>query len=156
MSDIELTQQPARHFVGIRRKVPTSELPEFYSEVFPRVMGWLRESGVSSASAPMSVWWHMDMESGIADTHAGCFVESPVEGDGEITPGVTAAGDVLKLVHRGGYDSMGASWGRVFEHAKELGRRPGAGWEIYVDDPGEVDARELRTEIYLPLGGGEE
>jgi len=151
MSEIELTQQPPRHFVGIRRKVHVSELPGFYGEVLPKVMNWLRDEGIEPASAPMSVWCDMDMESGVADTHAGCMVESAVEGEGEITPGTTSGGDVLKLVHRGGYDTMGQSWGRVFAHAQESGRRPGVGWEIYVDDPGQVDAADLRTEIYLPV-----
>lgn len=151
MSEVELTQQSPRHFVGIRRKVHTSELPAFFSEVFPKVMQWMQEKGVAPASAPMSMWCAMDMESGIADTHAGCFVEREVEGGGEVTSGVSSGGDVLKLVHRGGYDTMGASWGRVFRRAKELGRQPGAGWEIYVDDPSEVASDALRTEIYLPL-----
>ena len=151
MSEVELTRQSPRHFVGIRRKVHVSELPAFYSEVFPKVMNWMQGQGIAPASRPMSMWCEMDMESGIADTHAGCFVETAVEGDGEITPGVTSGGDVLKLVHRGGYDTMGQSWGRVYGHANELGRQPGAGWEIYVDDPGEVETAALQTEIYLPV-----
>ena len=151
MSEIELTEQPPRHFVGIRRKVHTSELPGFFAEVLPTVMNWLAEQGIAPASAPMAMWCAMDMESGLADTHAGCFVERGVDGDGEITPGVTSGGEILKLVHQGSYDTMGRSWGRVYGRAKELGRRPGTGWEIYVDDPGEVEAEELRTEIYLPV-----
>jgi effector-binding domain-containing protein len=151
MSKIERTEQSPRHFVGIRRKVPTAELPGFFAEAFPKVMRWLAERDIAPVSAPMSMWCGMDMESGIADTHAGCFVEGEVEGEGEITPGVTAGGDVLKLVHRGPYDTMGRSWGAVYEHAKSLGRTPGAGWEIYVDDPEAVAADQLRTEIYLPL-----
>lgn len=151
MADIELIQVSVRHFVGVRRKVPTSELVAFYSEVFPKVMKWLNDNGITPASAPMSKWCEMDMETGVADTHVGCFVAEPVEGDGEITAGTTDGGDVLKLVHQGSYDSMGQSWGRVFGHANELGRRPGAGWEIYVDDPEAVEASALRTEIYLPI-----
>ena len=151
MSEVELTQQSTRPFVGIRRKVHTSELPGFFAEVLPKVMTWVKGKGITPASAPMTMWCDMDMESGIADTHAGCFVDSEVEGDGEITPGVTSGGDVLKLVHRGSYDTMGQSWSRVYERAKELGRQPGAGWEVYVDDPGDVEADALRTEIYLPV-----
>ena len=151
MSQVELTRQPPRHFVGIRRKVHTSELPDFFAEVLPEVMSWMQSQGIAPASAPMAMWCEMDMESGIADTHAGCFVEHAVDGGGEITPGVTPGGDVLKLVHQGGYDTMGRSWGRVFQRAQELGRQPGAGWEIYVDDPGEAEADALRTEIYLPV-----
>lgn len=151
MQEIELTQQAPRPYVGIRRKVHISELPAFFGEVLPKVMNWVHRNDISPASAPMAVWCEMDMESGIADTHAGCFVEDAVEGEGEISPGVTSGGDVLKLVHRGGYDTMGQSWMRVFEHAKALGRQPGAGWEIYIDDPTAVDADALRTEIYLPV-----
>lgn len=151
MSEIKLTQQPPRPFVGIRRKVHISELPTFFAEVFPKVMGWMGEQGIAPASAPMAVWCAMDMETGIADTHAGCFVATEVTGEGEITAGATEGGDVLTLIHQGGYDTMGQSWRRVFEHAKELGRAPKAGWEIYVDDPQTVAAEDLRTEIYLPV-----
>ncbi len=151
MSDVELTQQSPRHFVGIRRKVHTSELPAYFAEVLPKVMSWAHSRGIAPASAPIAVWCGMDMESGIADVHAGCFVEGEVEGEGEITAGVTSGGDVLRVVHQGGYDTMGQSWGRVFGRASELGRRPGTGWEIYVDDPGAVPAEELHTEIYLPV-----
>ena len=151
MSEIELTQQQPRHFIGIRRQVNVVDLPAFYAEVFPKVMTCVTTKGITPASAPMSVWCHMDMETGIADTHAGVFVAEVVEGEGDITAGTTAGGDVLTATHQGGYDTMGQTWGRVFGRAKELGRAPGAGWEIYVDDPGKTDAAELRTEIFLPL-----
>ena len=151
MSDIEIIQQAPRPFIGIRRKVHISELTPFYTEVLPKVAKWLQEKGITPASQPMSMWCAMDMESGIADTHAGFFVESEIEGEGEITLGMTSGGDLLKLVHRGSYDGMGQSWGRVFAHAQTLGRKPGAGWEIYVDDPGMMEADQVRTEIYLPV-----
>ena len=151
MSEIQLIQDPPRRYVGIRRKLPVTELAPFYAEVFPKVMGWLAQKGIQPASMPISVWCDMDMETGVADCHAGCFVSQEVEVEGEFSTGETTGGDVLKLVHTGGYDTMGQSWGRVYARAKELGRAPGAGFEIYVDDPGQVDAAQLRTEIYLPL-----
>ena len=151
MSDVEEIKVAPRHFVGIRREVPTTELAGFFAEVFPKVMQWMGEKGIPPASAPMAVWCAMDMETGIADTHAGAFVAQPVEGEGEITPGITVGGDALKLVHVGGYDKMGQSWGRIYRRAKELGRVPGSGWEVYVDDPQTVPADELKTEIYLPI-----
>lgn len=151
MAEIELIKDAPRKLIGIRRKVPTTELSAFYSEVFPKVMQWIAERGITPASAPMSMWCAMDMEKGIADAHAGVFVSGDVEVDGEITAGTTPGGEVLKFVHTGGYDSMGKSWMRVYGHAKELGKTPGAGWEIYVDDPGQVPAENVKTEIYLPI-----
>ncbi|MEO1483463.1 MAG: GyrI-like domain-containing protein [Myxococcota bacterium] len=151
MAEIEIIQAQARTLVGIRRKINVTELPAFFAEVLPKTLNWLNEKGIPPASAPMAKWCSMDMETGIADTHAGFFVAAEVDLDGEFTTDQTAGGDVIKLVHQGGYDTMGQSWGRVYGHASELGRAPGPGWEIYVDDPVEVPADELKTEIYLPI-----
>jgi effector-binding domain-containing protein len=150
MSDIEQITVPERHFVGVRRSLHHSELPPFYTDALPRVFGWVAERG-GPASAPACIWHGMDPSTGVCDAQAGVFVPAALQPDGDITPAVTPAGDALKLVHVGGYDTMGASWQRIFAEAGRLGRTPGAGWEIYVDDPAHVDASELRTEIYLPL-----
>ncbi|MEM9695575.1 MAG: GyrI-like domain-containing protein [Myxococcota bacterium] len=79
-------------------------------------------------------------------------MESPnSDGEGEITAGETAGGDVLTVTHKGPYDTVGQSWMAVYKRAGELGREPGSGWEIYVDDPGDTPAEQLRTQIHLPL-----
>lgn len=151
MSEITLQQLEAQPFVGIRREVPTSELGAFFAEVLPKVMGWMGQKGIAPASQPMAMWCAMDPETGIADCHAGCMVHEAVDGEGEITPGMTAAGEVLVVTHTGSYDTVGQTWMATYKHAAQLGRAPGAGWEIYVDDPQETPVEELRTVIHLPL-----
>jgi len=151
MSDIQLQQLDARPFVGMRRTVPVAELAAFFSEALPVTMRWLASKGIAPASRPMAMWVSMDMEAGIADCHAGCFVVEAVAGEGEITPGETAAGEALVVTHVGPYDTVGTSWMAAYGRAAELGRAPGSGWEIYVDDPGDTPAAELRTRIHLPL-----
>ena len=151
MSEIALTRVDARHFVGIRRKLPVTELPAYFHEVLPKVMAWMRANEIQPASTPMAMWCAMDMASGLADCHAGCFVHDAVAGEGEITPGISQAGEALTTVHTGPYDTVGRSWMAVYKRAGELGRTPGPGWEIYVDDPTDTPAERLRTEIFLPL-----
>jgi effector-binding domain-containing protein len=151
MSEIQMTQLQTQYFVGIRRKVDVKELEGFFAEALPKVMGWVMGQGVQPASMPAAIWWAMDMENGIADCQAGCFVSESLEGDGEITLGETASGDVLTITNVGPYSTVGQSWMAIYKHAAELGRQPGAGWEIYVDDPGKVAEAELRTEIFLPV-----
>ncbi|MEM6531451.1 MAG: GyrI-like domain-containing protein [Myxococcota bacterium] len=151
MNEIELIQESKRTLVGIRRKVNVQDLAGFFAEALPKTASWLGEKGIAPVSAPMAMWCEMNMETGIADTHAGFFVAGDIEVDGEFSLGHTLGGDVLKLVHQGGYETMGDSWMRVYGHAEGLGRAPGAGWEIYIDDPDETPLESLRTEIYLPV-----
>lgn len=152
MSDIELQQLPPRPFVGIRRTLPVAELAAFFAEALPATMRWLASEGIAPASPPMAVWVAMDMQTGVADCHAGAFVAEALDGAGEITAGTTAGGDVLVVTHTGPYDTVGQSWMAVYKRAAELGRAPGAGWEIYLNDPGDTPAEALQTRIHLPLG----
>lgn len=149
--EIRLEQVEPQHFAGVRRQVPVSELGPFFGEALPKVMGWLAQKGVPPASMPAAVWWAMDMESGVADCQSGCFVADAVEGEDDITGGVTAGGDVLTVQHTGPYDTVGQTWMAVYRRAAELGRTPGPGWEVYVDDPGDTAPEALRTQIFLPI-----
>lgn len=151
-ADITLKQLESRPFVGIRRSLPVTELGSFFAEVLPKVMGWMASKGIQPASAPMAMWCAMDMQAGIADCHAGCFTLEAVDGEGEITAGTTPACEALTVTHTGPYDTVGQTWMAVYEHAGKLGRQPGAGWEIYVDDPTQTAPEALRTQIFLPVG----
>lgn len=148
---ISLVQLDARHLVGVRRKLPTSELGAFFADALPRTHAWLAERSIEPTSMPMAMWCAMDMQTGIADCHAGFFVAGPVEGAGDVTAGISHEGDCLVVTHTGSYDSVGRSWMAVYRRAGELGRAPGPGWEIYIDDPGDTPADRLRTRIHLPL-----
>ena len=148
---ITLQQLEPRPLVGVRRTLPTTELAAFFAEALPKAMSWVSSKSIAPASAPMAMWCAMDMASGIADCHAGCFVHDTVEGEGDITAGMTQGGDVLTLTHTGSYDTIGRSWMAAYRRASELGREPGPGWEIYIDDPGHTPAERLRTLIHLPL-----
>lgn len=151
MSDIERILVQPRTYLGLRRSLPVTELQPYFAEALPKTFANLQSRGLQPASPPIAVWRKMDMQTGVADVHAGCFVADDTPEDGELTCGQTPSGEALKLLHVGPYSEMGKSWQRVYARAAELGRAPGAGWEVYVDDPTQVAHETLRTEIYLPL-----
>lgn len=152
MPDIALVADSPRPYVGIRRTVHHTKLAPYFSEVIPRVAAWVTARGEAPASPPIALWHAMDPETGDCDAQAGCFVDTDLAGDGEVTPGRTPGGECLVLLHVGGYDSIPKAWGRLFARAGELGREPGLGWEVYVDDPQVVARDQLRTELHLALG----
>ena len=50
------------------------------------------------------------------------------------------------------YDQLKATWEGIMGWVQAEGLTPsGAPWEVYVDDPANVDASKLRTEIYVPV-----
>ena len=151
MSEIQTVQLPVHHLVGIRRSVDVRAMGAYFHEVLPRVARWVEEQGLTAVSAPCAVWHGMDPETGVCDAQAGMFIREEADGEGEISTATTPAGAALKLVHVGSYDQMPASWRRLYAHASSEGLTPGLGWEVYVDDPGVVDAASLKTEIYLSI-----
>ncbi len=151
MSEVELIQAEPRSFVGLRHNLRFTALGPFLSDALPKTLAWLRAKGIPPASPPMAMWSSEEVESGVGDCHAGYFVAEAQADDGLITGGKTAGGDVLRIEHKGPYTTVGPSWQRLTQRAVMLGRNPGFGWEIYLDDPSEVAAEELRTLIYLPL-----
>jgi effector-binding domain-containing protein len=55
-------------------------------------------------------------------------------------------------LHIGPYAGLVAAMDALRDWMKANGREPGgAPWELYVSDPDEVPASELRTEVYFPL-----
>ena len=151
MSEIKVVQLDPRPFIGVRRELPVTELATFFAEALPKVFAWLEAKGIQPASMPSAMWLSMDMETGVADCHAGCFVSEAIEGEDDITPGSSVGGECLTVTHRGPYTTVGKSWMSLYGKAKELGKEPGPGWEIYANDPHEVAPEDIETQIHLPI-----
>lgn len=149
---IEMREEPGRPYVGVRRVVKQDAIGEACAEILPGTARWLAEHGLEPAGPPMTVYHAVDRESGDYDIQPAFFVAEPVVGDGRVTAGETAGGEVLRATHVGPYETIGETWHALFAHAEAIGRSvTRSSWEVYVDDPGEVDSAELRTEISVPV-----
>jgi effector-binding domain-containing protein len=73
------------------------------------------------------------------------------EADG-VKVGQTYAGRVVKLTHKGAYNTMSEAYERIHAHTKanNLKEKPIA-WEEYVSDPGETADTELLTNVYIAI-----
>ena len=62
------------------------------------------------------------------------------------------AGRVVKLTHKGAYNTMSEAYERIHAHTKanNLKEKPIA-WEEYVSDPGETADTELLTNVYIAI-----
>jgi AraC family transcriptional regulator len=151
MPAIEIRRVAPRAYVGVRRKVKHDGLGPLCGEVLPRVAQWLLQRGVTPLGAVL-VYHSHDPETGEFDAQASHFVAEAVSGEGYISAGETARGEVLRALHTGPYHTLGATWDAVFAHAQQL-KRPvtKSSWEIYLNDPRDTAPNDLQTEIWVPI-----
>lgn len=90
------------------------------------------------------------------ELEVGFVTEEPVETDGEVRSSTLPAGQVARTMHRGSFDGLGESWGRLRTWTNDQGMTPGpVMWESYLTEPSpDMDPADLRTELTWPVTGG--
>lgn len=78
--------------------------------------------------------------------------DQPVGGDSKVQVKQTYGGPVLKVVHKGSYHGLPATWAKTIAFMKTAGYEPaGPAWDEFVSDPGSTLESELITNIYVPI-----
>ena len=82
----------------------------------------------------------------------GWMVEEGTGSDGQAFGTEIPAGRYVATVHRGAYHEVGKTYKRMAEWAQDQGLELGDySIEHYIDDPTEVEASQVRTQVYIPV-----
>ena len=82
----------------------------------------------------------------------GLMVEEGTGSDGQAFGTEIPAGRYVATVHRGAYHEVGKTYKRMAEWAQDQGLELGDySIEHYIDDPTEVEASQVRTQVYIPV-----
>jgi effector-binding domain-containing protein len=94
-----IVERPELPYVSISRSIT---MPTFHeiADRLPGVFEWLGARGIEPAGPPFFKYNVIDMEREL-EMEAGVPVAAPVEGDGEVRPGVLPAGRYAVLTHVG-------------------------------------------------------
>ncbi len=153
---MEFTQKdlPEQHYIYVDRECGYGpEIADAMGSAFGEVFGFVQKSGITPRSMPMTVYLGMDPK--ILRFRGGVAVspEDAAKVSGNIKADTLAGGATMTTVHVGPYDRMNethrAMWS-LMEAEGIKGTMPV--WEVYIDDPGMVEADKLRTEIYCAIG----
>jgi effector-binding domain-containing protein len=145
---VEMTTIPTAVIHGV---VPMAEIVGFFDRSFSEIAAVLDEQGVAPTGPAFARYAGPPGET--ADIEVGFPVDASVSPKGEVHSSALPAGRVARLVHAGGFDSLGESWGRLGAWITEQGLTPGADlWEVYVTEPNpEMDPADLRTELFWTI-----
>jgi effector-binding domain-containing protein len=132
----------------IQGVVPMAEIAGFFDRSFSELATVLAEQGIAPTGPAFARYAGPPGET--ADLEVGFPVDRTVTQAGGVHSSSLPAGRVARVVHAGGYDQLGETWGLLSAWIAEQGHTPGADlWEVYVTEPNpDMDPADLRTELF--------
>lgn len=138
-------------YLLITDEVEPMNIAMYFSENFPKMMGYAEENGASMAGSPTGIYF--TWTDTLTKMAAAIPVEKEVAGNDEIEYRVIPAGNALRVDHYGNYDEVGPAHYAIEEYAKEKGYSLSFAIETYVTDPEEEpDTSKWLTHITYPIG----
>ena len=151
MSAFEFRRTTEQHTAAIKMTRPMAQIGAAMGEAFPKIYHAVVSAGMEPSGEPLARYF--DLGKGESSTFECAIpVPRPFSAAGEVVPSTVGGGQAAFAVHVGPYDSIGETWQELMAWVTEQGKAPaGPFWEIYIDDPEEVDASELKTKLYIPV-----
>ena len=154
---IEDKELDTQHYIYAEASAPMMDgeaIGQAMGAAFGTAFGAVQSLGLTPLSAPMTVYTEMP---GTEMTFRSGFIvsaEDAAKVSGALKSAELPAGKALFAMHVGPYSGMGQTHQAMWAEVKSRGLTPVMPtWEIYIDDPQEVDEDSMRTEIYHHLAG---
>ena len=143
---------PGRSYIGIRKTVSFSEVPQFFAESMVKISEALKKANISPDGLPAGLYYIWDEKTSTTDMIAAM----PVKGNPTV-PGLTNASiPAVKEIfvdHLGDYAKIGDAHFALDDYMKEKGLKFSApAIEQYMNDPEVVtDTAKWLTKIIYPV-----
>lgn len=143
-------------FVGIKTTSTIDKMPKAMDRDFKKLEKWANKAGVKPGKA-FSIYHKYDFVSRKTVYTAGFMVSERMKGLGDgMKQGRIKGGRAFSVLHKGDYQNLGNAWtgGMMYLRAHKIKQRKKVHpMEVYLNDPRKVQAKNLRTMIYLPIKG---
>lgn len=151
---IEVVDAPARGVAKLTVCADVASQEAVTTEAIRRLMSVLDAAG--GWSDPVLCRFLEETKSGemVLEIAVGVGDDGPLELPADVSLARLAPGREAMVRHVGPYGALGLAHHALCAWARERGEaEAGALYEVYLNDPDEVAADELMTEVRLPLGG---
>ena len=144
----------AQHYIGIERTCHFEELGKVMQKDFEVLSNFLKDKKFTVEGVPFSIYKTFDILKRESHFISCIPIEKNVEIDPNWVQGNIVSMEALKITHTGTYENIGNAWMAGFNYAqtkKIKTKKIPVGYEFYLNDPAVTEAKNLLTEIYLPL-----
>lgn len=149
-NQFEITEAPAQPTLVVKRTTTVPQLSAEIGHAYGAIMGYLASLGEQPAGMPFVCYTRMGPDS--LDVEIGFPVGHAIAGQGEVQASDIPGGKRAVTMHKGSYESIGATYGALMGWLGQQGLQPaGPFFESYLNSPQEVPASELMTRIDVPL-----
>jgi effector-binding domain-containing protein len=147
---VEELTVPARTVVGLRERVPLTDLPAFFRRAVPAVAAAFARHGLTAVGPPTAVYRHEIART--FDVTVGFPVEWLPWDVGRLFVEHLPAGRVVQAEHVGPYRTLPATYAALsgwFDAHRRVA--PDLMWEEYLVGPGAAEDTGYRTRVRYPV-----
>lgn len=142
-------------FIGIRTSCSMDDMGKKMAEDMPKIIDFIEKSGIEIGGAPFTQYSKWDLKNGRVEYTSGVPVKSvPSNLPDGFSVGKIPATTAYIIEHVGPYQHLGNAWTTLYtmQRSKEIPvNKKIHPFEAYLNNPNEVDAKELVTRIHFPL-----
>ena len=155
MPEVTLVDVPTQTVLGVQRRGHYSEIAVALGEIVHYAMA----NGAQLIGMPVSIMHELGKEAALKADREGTAVidvafpiAKAVKGGDAVKCYELVGGKFAKAVHKGPYETCELTYNAVFEWLGKNGLQvTGPTREAYLNDPREVKAEDILTEIYAPV-----
>ena len=141
-------------YVGKRRTCTLKEIGPAMKEDLESLAGMVEGGALPKPEKVMSIYHRFDMAKGVCEYTTGFgYATTPAVSDGALETGTLPDHRALRVDHEGPYEHLGNAWAAAMGcgRAKHKIDKKLPPYEVYANDPHEVEAKDIRTEVYVPI-----
>lgn len=140
-------------YLGLSRDCDFSEVSKLMGGDMEKLCSIMKESGVEGVGAPVSFYDKFNMTKGAISYTVAVPVEAGTPCPSGLVAGSLPTLKCYAIHHTGPYRHLGNPWaaGMMHQRAKLFaGNKGHIPFEVYLNDPCEVDEEGLQTSVYFP------
>jgi DNA gyrase inhibitor GyrI len=143
------------HFIGKRRSCTLNEVGPLMEKDFSDLFAMVKAAKVPPPDFPFSFYHQYDLVSRRCEYMSGFAYKSPpAVSDEQLERGNVENHKALRIDHLGTYRHLGNAWQAVQGLLRASGHKASKHipmYEIYANFPGQVDDKDIKTMVHIPL-----